>query len=147
MSHSKIADFEKNPIYRIYAVNHIIHGVYSNYFSMTRLKVNTEQFLLLTALKYGGPHNQQMLADFIHKDKATMTRMITKMTASGLLKRVTDNADKRNNYIEITEKGEKTRAALQKTFKELNDYALRDIPEKELEKMVDCLFKIQQNLM
>ena len=146
MTEKKLEDLSNSAIYNIFATDRTIHQVFANYFSMTRLKVNPEQYLMLAALRYGGPFNQQALADFIHKDKATMTRMIETLLKLGYVKRVQDKVDRRNKLISITEKGKQVHGSLHETFEKLCGYALKDIDEKKLDILVDCLSEIRKNL-
>lgn len=73
-------------------------------------EITAEQFRLLMMLWIEDGRNQQDLADEYGKDKTSIARMLHAMEKHGLITRVPDEKDKRNNLLYITEKGLEIRA-------------------------------------
>ncbi len=75
-------------------------------------EITAEQYRLLIMLWIEDGRNQQDLADLYGKDKTSIARMLQTMEKNGLITRVPDDKDKRNNLLYITSKGSEIRARL-----------------------------------
>lgn len=78
----------------------------------TGREITAEQYRLLIMLWIEDGRNQQDLADLYGKDKTSIARMLQTMEKNGLITRVPDDKDKRNNLLYITNKGSEIRARL-----------------------------------
>jgi DNA-binding MarR family transcriptional regulator len=59
-----------------------------------------------------GPMTSGQLAEYLHLEKSSVSRMVRKLVASGELKETSDNADARVKPLALTPKGRRTLAAL-----------------------------------
>jgi DNA-binding MarR family transcriptional regulator len=73
-------------------------------------EITAEQYWLLVMLWLEDGRNQQDLADLYGKDKTSIARMLQTMEKHGLISRVPDVKDKRNNLLYITDMGLEIRA-------------------------------------
>jgi len=74
--------------------------------------VTAEQWAILMKLWRQEGVGQQQLAESACKDKTSVTRLIDGLERRRLVLRVSDQADRRNNLIYLTEKGEAVRKEL-----------------------------------
>jgi len=110
------------------------------------LEITVEQWMVLTILWESNGLVQQHLADTIHKDKTTITRLIDGLEKRNLIVRVPDKTDRRQKMIYLTEKGKKLEDKLLPLNLENLHYALRDIEPEHLKLCEDVLRKINNNL-
>jgi DNA-binding MarR family transcriptional regulator len=89
---------------------------------------------------------QQYLCDTLKIDKASMVRIIDYLSDKKYLKRVTNPSDRREFFLELTEKGKRNLASIQRSIDELNSLAIKGIAKKDLEIFHDCLCKVCRNL-
>ena len=64
--------------------------------------ITPEQFLLLDALWDMGVMSQQKIADTMLKDKNSVVKLVDTLEKKGLVRRIADNRDRRQNLIEVT---------------------------------------------
>lgn len=112
-------------------------------------EITAEQFRLLMMLWLEDGRNQQDLADLYGKDKTSIARMLQTMERHGLIVRVPDEKDKRNNLLYITQRGLEIRARLFPALQSSLQETEAGIGAEELEtcksvlrKMVDHLSQI-----
>ncbi len=98
-------------------------------------QITAEQFRLLMMLWIEDGRNQQDLADLYGKDKTSIARMLQTMERHGLITRVRDEKDKRNNLLYITEKGLEIRARLYPALHETIEVTEAGI---DAEQLVTC---------
>ncbi len=77
------------------------------YLKQNDLDITPEQFLLIDALWNKGTMSQQKIADSIFKDKNSVTKLVDALEKKGLVVRIADNTDRRQNLIALTNKAEK----------------------------------------
>ena len=78
-------------------------------FSEAGHDITGEQWRLLTRLWCKDGQRQQDLADVVHKDKTSITRLIDSMEKHDLVVRIPDRMDRRQKLIYLTDKGKRLR--------------------------------------
>lgn len=92
------------------------------------------------------PFTQQSLGNFLNVDKVTMVRIIDHLTNRGIIERVNNPKDRREKFIRLTEKGEKSLKEINKTISEINEIAMDGFSASEKTQLYDMLERMQQNL-
>ncbi len=110
------------------------------------INITPEQYLVLDILWEKQSLSQQNIADIIQKDKNSVTKIIDSLEKKHLVKRVTDQKDRRINKIELTEDA----VAMEKVATEvainfMND-AIKGIDDQELDSFVNVMRQIKNNL-
>jgi DNA-binding MarR family transcriptional regulator len=83
---------------------------------LSSLELYSGQDLLLFQLMAHDGQTQSELADRLHIQPATLTRMVDRMSKKGLLKRSTDPVDKRVTRIYLSKTGTQVQKALEKIW-------------------------------
>lgn len=87
------------------------HAAYAARTFLTRqleengIDMTIEQFKVMVVLWKEGSSTQQSIADFVGKDKTSVTRLIAGLEKRSLIKRATACQDKRCNLVTLTEQG------------------------------------------
>lgn len=110
------------------------------------VNLTMEQGAVLIMLGLRGQMSQKALAEFLGKDKTTIARIIDVMEKRSLLVRVQGEADKRVKMLVITQKGKEHRDLVEKAVLKTIGEATDGIPQKEVEKAMEVLKKVSQNL-
>jgi DNA-binding MarR family transcriptional regulator len=89
---------------------------------------------------------QQDVADFVMKDKASLTLLIDNLTRRNLVKRTEDPNDRRNKLVTLTEEGAALKYKIQPWIDEMYGMAGTDVPEEMLREGIVLFDKIYGNL-
>lgn len=89
--------------------------------------------------------NMRELAKRINRDKSTTTVLVRKLEKFGLVEAVTDNMDKRNKIIRLTDKGKEYNNLTSNISKELIQTFYNGFTEEEQKQFVDFLKRIEEN--
>jgi len=127
------------------------HAAYAARAFLTRqlelhdIDMTIEQFKVMVVLWKEKVSTQQNIADFVGKDKTSVTRLIAGLEKRSLICRTTDENDKRCNLVTLTPQGtaleEPTMKILREANETINSQFDREelaIAERVLKKM--CLF-------
>ncbi len=87
--------------------------------------------LLIVVDKFPGPCSQQQVADMLKVDKATMARMVDCLVQKEYISRVVNPKDRREYFIEMTEKARNILPDVYGAISELNSAALKGMSEAE----------------
>lgn len=90
------------------------------------IDMTIEQFKVMVVLWSEKTATQQTIADFVGKDKTSVTRLIAGLEKRSLIRRTTDENDKRCNLVALTPQG----IALEKPTMEVLSQANRTIEEQ-----------------
>ncbi len=120
-------------------------------FMAAMLKVNNidltpEQFLLVDLLWNQGNLSQQQLADRMHKDKNSITKLIDAIEQKGLVVREQNPSDRRSNTIVLTEKGHNLKLEAKKVGISLLDKMLEGLSKEEIQSFIDIMRRISNNM-
>ncbi len=88
--------------------NHAAHSARSyltRQLSLNGIDMTIEQFKVMVVLWKEKRSTQQNIADFVGKDKTSVTRLIAGLEKRSLIERVTDKSDKRCNLVTLTPQG------------------------------------------
>lgn len=82
-------------------INKLLNRAFKN----NNLDITTEQWSILSSLWKEDKQTQNSIAKKTFKEKASITRLIDNLADKGYVIRFTDSADRRSNFIHLTEKG------------------------------------------
>lgn len=109
------------------------------------------QMDLLRYLTYAKNNGQMVkqkdLENYFHISNPTVSNMLDRMEAKGLIVRAPVPSDKRSNQIVPTLKGEKLVGQMFVSVKEYEDQALAGMSESEIAQGISFLKKIIENIM
>ncbi len=89
---------------------------------------------------------QQHLCDVMKMDKASMVRVVDYLSDNKYLVRVKNAKDRREVFLELTEKGKKKLPQIYKAINDLNQTAIKGLNKKESEEFFRCLCLVSKNL-
>lgn len=110
------------------------------------INLTPEQFLLIDLLWNQGPMSQQKLADNMHKDKNSITKLIDALERKGLVVRRRDDTDRRSNNIVLTPEAQAMKLKTKEFGISMLDHMLDGISEDELHNFLSTLEKISDNM-
>lgn len=119
---------------------------FSRRLELNGIDMTLEQFKVMVVLWKEKRSTQQHIADFVGKDKTSITRLIAGLEKRSLIGRATDAQDKRCNLVTLTPQG----AALEKPTMEVLTEAIaflhQDIDPDELAITLRVLKQMCQSL-
>lgn len=107
--------------------------------------ITIDQCLVLIILNKDSNISQNVLANLIFKDSASITRMIELMVKKEYLIRTIHKEDRRKFNLEITEKGNKTLKLIEPVIKINRETALDGLSLEEINFLEKTLNKIISN--
>ncbi|MBC5833867.1 MarR family transcriptional regulator [Flavobacterium sp. F372] len=107
--------------------------------------ITIDQCLVLIILNKDSNISQNVLANLIFKDSASITRMIELMVKKEYLIRTIHKKDRRKFNLEITEKGKKTLELIEPVIKINRETALDGLSLEEINFLEKTLHKIISN--
>ena len=105
-----------------------------------------EQFLLIDLLWNQGAMTQQQLADQMHKDKNSVTKLVDAIERKGFVNRQQNASDRRSNTLVLTEKAIELRDDAKQKGISILDEMLEGISEAELRTFLSTLNKLNVNM-
>jgi MarR family transcriptional regulator, organic hydroperoxide resistance regulator len=96
------------------------------------IDMTIEQFKVMVVLWKEGTSTQQNIADFVGKDKASVTRLIAGLEKRSLIQRATACEDKRCNHVTLTAQGIALEKPTMDVLAKANQMIHRDIDPHEL---------------
>lgn len=110
-------------------------------------EVTAEQLIIMAVLGRQDECNQQWIAEICGKDKTSTTRMIDTMERNGLVQRVADRKDRRQNLIILTDKGRAEKEQMMTHIVATHEQATLTIPPEELKVCKAVLRRVLSNLI
>lgn len=107
---------------------------------------HSQHRLLMHLSRYDGMPSQKELAQALHISSAAIAVSVKKLEQSGFISRVSDNADKRRNRLEITNKGKSVISKTHTYFSDIDAHAFDGFSESEFEIFYGMLDKVYYNL-
>ena len=117
--------------------------------AMLRIKgvpLTPEQFMLIDLLWNQGSMTQQQLADQMHKDKNSVTKLVDAIEKKGFVVREQNLKDRRANTLVLTEKALQLRDGAKRKGISILDNILEGISEEELRMFLSTLRKLNSNM-
>ena len=105
-----------------------------------------EQFMLIDLLWNQGEMTQQELADQLHKDKNSVTKLVDAIERKGFVIRRQNRHDRRANTLLLTDKAEILKPGAKKKGISILDKMLEGISEEELRTFLTTLRKLNDNM-
>lgn len=90
--------------------------------------------------------NQNVLAQMIGVDKASIARTMTKLEDKGLITRTPNPANRRENLVSLTPKSAEILEDMRKNLSEVSERAFAGFSEEERIATLDALNRIADNL-
>ena len=110
------------------------------------IDLTPEQFLLIDLLWNIGPMSQQKVADTMHKDKNSVTKLIDGLEKKGLVLRGQDKKDRRLNIISLTPQADEMKSEAKEKGISILDTILEGISERELRAFLGTIRKLDANM-
>jgi len=104
------------------------------------------QWRLLAQLKRGGEMSQVALANLTDSDPMTVSRIVERLEAAGLVTRVPDPADSRAKLVRLTQASQKLFEELRPVGMAVYREALKGLSQAECDALLGALERIQSNL-
>ena len=102
--------------------------------------------MLIDLLWNQGEMSQQELADQLHKDKNSVTKLVDAIERKGFVIRRQNKSDRRSNTLVLTEKAENLKAEAKQKGIDILDQMLEGISEDELRAFLTTLRKLSLNM-
>ncbi|HQS66314.1 MAG TPA: MarR family winged helix-turn-helix transcriptional regulator [Sulfuricurvum sp.] len=110
------------------------------------IDMTIEQFKVMVVLWKEKSSTQQNIADFVGKDKTSVTRLIAGLEKRSLIQRSTDKTDKRCNLVTLTAQGIALEIPTMSVLSQASAYVHKNIDPKELEITLRVLQTMCQTL-
>ena len=105
-----------------------------------------EQFMLIDLLWNHGEMSQQQLADLMHKDKNSVTKLVDAIEKKGFVVRRQNRTDRRSNTLVLTENANQLKPGAKQKGISILDEMLVGISEEELHSFLSTLLKLNENM-
>jgi DNA-binding MarR family transcriptional regulator len=100
--------------------------------ALNGIDMTIEQFKVMVVLWKEKSSTQQNIADFVGKDKTSITRLIAGLEKRSLIQRTTACADKRCNLVTLTPQGVALEKPTMEVLKQANESLQRHFNPEEL---------------
>jgi DNA-binding MarR family transcriptional regulator len=110
------------------------------------IDMTIEQFKVMVVLWKEKSSTQQNIADFVGKDKTSVTRLIAGLEKRSLIQRTSDANDKRCNLVTLTAQGIALETPTMAVLSDASAYVHKNIDPKELEITLRVLQTMCQTL-
>lgn len=89
--------------FSVYATDHAMHRIYRTL--LDPLGLTYPQYLVVLALADGAAHNVKSIGTQMALDSGTLTPLLKRLEANGIVTRRRNTADERQTLVQLTEKG------------------------------------------
>lgn len=113
---------------------------------LSRIGLHPGQEAVLKALDETDGQTMSQLAQVLSVQPPTVTKMITRMSAQGLVRRVASETDGRLARVHLTEDGRARIEEVDRAWKRLEKEALAGLDEKDRKRIRKLLREIERNL-
>ena len=110
------------------------------------IRMTRAQWAVLVKLRSGEGVNQRELADRLDLAPITLARLIDKLTASGLVERREDIADRRANRLFLTPKADPVLERLDQLGEDVAGRAMTGLDAHAIREITDGLARMRANL-
>jgi DNA-binding MarR family transcriptional regulator len=114
-------------------------------FKSRNFNITPEQWAVMSYLHKEDGLYQKQIADFLFKDKPTVTRILDLLEKKNLIIRISDEKDRRKFKIYLTQDGKDTVVQLIPIAKEVQFKIRENIQQDEIETLKNILNKIYMN--
>lgn len=127
-------------------VSHNIGALLVNLFRKRGYEVSSPEWIVLAYLNQYEVLNQNNISNVVLRDKVFVKRLLDKMEEDQLIQRRTNAMDNRYNDISLTQKGKILFLELSKIAEQTLEYAYKGLRKNELERGIEFLKKVNENL-
>ena len=113
---------------------------------LSRIGLHPGQEAVLKALDEADGQTMSQLAQILSVQPPTVTKMITRMSAQGLVRRASSDTDGRLARVHLTEDGRARIEEVDRAWKRLEKEALAGLDEKDRKRIRKLLREIERNL-
>jgi MarR family transcriptional regulator for hemolysin len=113
---------------------------------LKHLEIERYWYVILRISEQKNTVTQKYLGDLIGQDKTSMVRIIDYLSKYGYVVRKQNENDRREYFIELTNKAIKALPDIKSAFEQANRNALKGIKKEQLECLENCLNTIENNL-
>lgn len=136
---------------RIAVMLNLVHFKFKRNVAITFEKygfdITPEQFLILDSLWDDNKGlSQQQIACIVMKDKNSVSKLIDGLEKKGLIVRIPDKADRRQNIVKVTDKALKISEEIQEVAMLAVDNIISGIDEKDMDTFINVLSLISENM-
>lgn len=110
------------------------------------MKMTVEEVILLYMLDAKTNQILQNIAIATGKNKSVILRMIDSLEEKGLVRRTVNPQDRRENFLAITEVGERVLERYREIEKQLSDELLKDIAPEKIEVFFEVIGCISEKM-
>lgn len=135
-----------NILYLAGTITNSLSNMFNRMFRQARIDITVEQFSVLALLWYKEGMNQQEIANSLNRDKTTITRVLENMFRKNLLVKATDQADRRNKRIFLTQKGKELQDKSLQLTNGVYTKVMANLDEGEMKSTLKVLNTINENL-
>ncbi len=114
-------------------------------FKAKNFNVTPEQWAVMSYLHKEDGLYQKQIADFLFKDKPTVTRILDILEKRNLVIRISDEKDRRKFKIYLTQDGRDIVSQLIPIAKNVQHRIIENIPQQEIDTLKNVLNKIYIN--
>jgi len=100
-------DLDRQVCFPLYAASNLLNRLYRPI--LAELGLTYPQYLVMLVLWKQSPQTVGSLGDMLHLDSGTLTPLLKRMEAAGLVSRVRDPGDERRVLIAVTDPGRQLR--------------------------------------
>lgn len=104
------------------------------------------QEALLAALYESDGRTQADLAQTLGVEPPTVTKMLQRMEAGGLVERTGDPGDRRALRVHLTARGKRLRPRLDKALRQLDEQAFAGLSDRQQTQLAAMLTQVAENL-
>ena len=115
-------------------------------FNQSGINLTIEQWSVLYHLWKQDGASQQELCNATFRDKPSITRLIDNLEKSGLVKRVSDEKDRRINKVYLTAIAQKLQEQTMQIAEQTLNEALEGVPADQVNLCKEVLQKVYDNL-
>jgi DNA-binding MarR family transcriptional regulator len=108
--------------------------------------ITPEQFAILSILNESDSLQQSEISDLLLKDRPNISRILERLQKKKLVKRETDNQDRRAVRVYISPSGKKIFPEIEKTVLEFQAQTYRGLSPAERQQLMDTLHLISRNI-
>ena len=115
-------------------------------FNHSAVNLTIEQWSVLYHLWKQDGQSQQELCKATFRDKPSITRLVDNLEKLNLVKRVSDDKDRRINKVYLTKQAQKLQEDTMQLAEETLNEALEGVPAEQVEMCKEVLRKVYDNL-
>lgn len=115
-------------------------------FKLNNINLTREQWSVLVPLWKQQGCSQQAIADFTHRDKPSITRLIDQLEKEGYVERMSHPTDRRQNLIFLTNKGKEIEEKVMYIVNNVTERATRGLSENQIMEIKNFFQHIQNNI-